>query len=341
MMKKTFLRASSLVLALVPLAAYAQSNTSVYGRLDLSVDSIKTGPISRIQMRDNASRLGFRGVEDLGGGLKAAFGLEMGLTADTGASTTPAFRNSYVGLTGGFGAIALGRLDSANPTKSPIYSTVLSNVDVVIHDAGAPALSNLFDSRNRSNNSIGYASPNLGGATLMARYRMNGDNVAETAAGPIRFESDLKQYDLGVNYKLGSLGLGAGFAKDTRRDPLPANTFEDKWMLMASYNFNVLKTYGVYGIDSYQNFTATTRDKVKFWLLGVSAPLGGGKLIANYGEREVQADKNGTLKKLSVGYGYNLSKRTMLYALYDRQDPNSNRADDVIRNISAGIQHNF
>lgn len=334
-------RISSLALALFPLWASAQSSVTAYGRIDLSMDSQKTGPTSLVQMRDNASRLGFRGVEDLGGGLKAVFGLEMGLAADTGVGSTPMFRNSYVGLTGAFGAFAMGRLDSANPTKSPIYSTVLANVDVVIHDAGAPALSNLFDSRNRSNNSIGYASPNLGGATIMARYRQNGDNVAESAAGPIRFESDIKQYDLGVSYKLGGMGLGVGYAKDSRRAPLPANTFDDKKMLMASYNFNFMKIYGVYGMDSYENFTATSRDEVEFFYVGASFPIGAGKLIANYGEREVQTNKTASIEKISIGYEYNLSKRTKVYGLYDRQDPNNKVSNDVIRNVSLGIQHNF
>lgn len=341
MRKKKILCASSWVLVLSPLLAQAQGSVTTYGRMDLSLDSSTTGPLSKTQVRDNASRLGFRGVEDLGHGLKAVFGLEMGLAADTGAASSPMYRNSYVGLTGGLGSVAMGRLDSSNPTKSPIYSTVLANVDVLIHDAGAPALSNLFDARNRSSNSIGYASPAFGGATLMARYRLNGDNLAESSAGPVRFESDVKQLDLGVSYKRGSLGLGAGHAKDARRGAWPANTFEDKWMLMASYDFGPFKTHGVYGVDGYKNFSATSRDDVRFWLLGASAPLGGGKLIANLGARELQSDRNGTLRKVSVGYGHKLSQRTMVYALYDRQDPNTNVSDDVIRTLSAGIQHNF
>ena len=340
-MKMKIFRISSLALALLPLWASAQSSVTVYGRIDLSMDSQKTGPTSLVQMRDNASRLGFRGVEDLGGGLMAVFGLEMGLAADTGVGSTPMFRNSYVGLTGGFGAFAMGRLDSANPTKSPIYSTILSNVDVVVHDSGAPAFSNLFDTRNRSNNSIGYASPNLGGATIMARYRQNGDNVAESAAGPIRFESDIKQYDLGVNYKIGGLGLGVGYAKDSRRAPVPANTVDDQKLVVASYDFKFMKIYGLYGVVGFNNFTATTRDDVTYFYLGASVPIGGGKLVANYGEREVQTNKAASIEKISIGYEYNLSKRTKVYGLYDRQDPNNKVSNDVIRNVSLGIQHNF
>lgn len=340
-MKTIFLCASSFVLSLSPLAAHAQSNATVYGRIDLSVDATKTGPNSRTQVRDNASRLGFRGTEDLGGGLKAAFGLEMGISADTGATTTPSFRNSYVGLTGSFGAVALGRLDSANPTKSPIYSLITAHTNAVIHDAGATAIgTRVLNARNRTSNSIGYASPAMGGATFMARYYFNGNGLAETAAGPVRSESDVKQLDLGVNYKVGALGLGVGYGQDSKHGGLLANDFSKKWTLVAGYDFGKAKAYGVYGRDNYNN-TATTRNDVNFWLLGASVGIGQGKLIANYMEREVQSDRNGTLKKFQIGYGYKLSKRSTLYALTDRDDPNSNRANDVIRNFSVGIQHNF
>ena len=70
------------------------SPVTVYGRLDVSLDNTKTGPDSLNQVRDNASRLGFRGTEDLGSGLKAAFGLEFGLSADTGTLTAPPFNSS-------------------------------------------------------------------------------------------------------------------------------------------------------------------------------------------------------------------------------------------------------
>ena len=113
-------------LALASAAGHAQT-VNIYGRLALTVNQIETGSNTKVrELRDNASRLGFRGVEDLGGGLQALFGLEMGLNADTGSLTDPAFRNSYVGLRGGWGTVALGRLDSANPTGSPLYSQIIA-----------------------------------------------------------------------------------------------------------------------------------------------------------------------------------------------------------------------
>lgn len=139
---------------------------------------------------------------------------------------------------------------------------------------------------------------------------------------------------------MGGLGLGLGFAKDRKTGGLANNDFDQKWMLVAGYDFGSVNAYGIYGRDDYKN-TATSRDKVDFWLLGASVEIGLGKLTANSMERDVQTEKKGTLKKFQVGYAYRLSKRTQVYALYDRDDPNSNKPNDVIRNCSVGMQHNF
>lgn len=65
------------------------------------------------------------------------------------------------------------------------------------------------------------------------------------------------------------------------------------------------------------------------------------KLIANYMTRDVQSDPNASLKKFQLGYDHPLSRRTRVYAFFDRQDPNSRRPNDTIRSVGAGIQHNF
>ncbi|EHP38630.1 outer membrane protein (porin) [Cupriavidus basilensis OR16] len=90
--------------AFVAMSAGAQTSVTLYGRVDTDVEVQKGPSGSAYQMVDNASRWGMRGSEELGGGMRAVFGLEQGFSADTGASTTPVFRNSYVGLTSGFGA---------------------------------------------------------------------------------------------------------------------------------------------------------------------------------------------------------------------------------------------
>lgn len=328
-----------------PLSALAQSSATIYGRFDTSLESTKTGPLTQTLVRDNASRVGFRGTEDLGGGLNAVFGLEMGFASDTGAATTPAYRNSYIGLMGGLGAVAVGRLDSANPTGSPIYSLITRHTEFVIHDAGATAIgTSVLNSRNRESNAIGYISPKLGELVFRARHYLNGEGFAEMPAGPVRFESDIKQTDLSLSYGEGNspLGLGLAYGQDKKNAGYALNDFKNKWMLVGAYDLGAVKAWAVAGRDNYQG-GPSTRSGVAIRMVGASAQVGsnGSKIVANYMTREVQSDPNGTLRKFQLGYDYPLSKRTRIYAFYDRQDPNSRLPNDTIRSIGTGIQHNF
>ncbi|MCM2250761.1 MAG: porin [Ramlibacter sp.] len=319
------------------------SSVTIYGRLDASVDVSKTGSTSLHEMRDNASRLGFRGTEDLGGGLRAVFGLEYGFGADTGALGTPAFRNSFVGLTGGLGAFAMGRLDSANPTGSPIYSLITRHSEFVVHDAGVTAVGTaVLNARNRVSNALGYQSPALGNFVFRARYYLNGTGVAETSAGPIRAEEDFKSVDVSVSYGEGKgpLGLGLGYGKDSRNGGIPVNGFEDKWMAVGSYDFGAVRAWAIVGQDNFRAGPAT-RSKVGIRYVGASLDLGGSKIIGNYSTRDVQSDRRGELKKVSLAYAHRLSKRTTAYVILDRTDRNSNVSGDATRTISFGMQHNF
>jgi predicted porin len=329
------------IMALGSIAASAQSGPTIYGRIVLSFDRTVHGSGDiQTQIRSNASRWGIRGTEDLGNGLKALYGYEFGVPADTGGAMTT--RHSYVGLSGAFGTIALGRLDSGSATRSPIYSVVTQNIDFVINDVNATAIgSRVLNARNRLSNAIGYMTPNFNGLTFMARYSLNGEEETLSASGPLKYEDDIKMIDLGLSYRSGKFGIGAGYSQDRRNDGLADNDFDKKAMLVAHYNFGPVKAYGTYGQDRY-NGTSTRRDKVDYWLLGASVSTSAnGKITANYMERDVQRDRDGVLKKFQIGYGHNLSKRTRLYVLYDRDDANSNASDDVVTNISAGIWHAF
>lgn len=325
--------------AAAPFAAFAQSNVTIYGRIDLSIDNSKTGSNSAIWLqKDNASRLGFKGTEDIGGGIKAHFGLEMGLDADTGTATTPMYRNSYVALqSDSLGVLGMGRIDSATPTGSPLYSLVTQNVSFAVHDAGATAIgTKVMNIRNRFSNSVSYKSPDFNGFVVRARVAFNGNDVTGVAQ-----ESDLKNYDIGLGYNVGELGLGFGLSEDRRSGGALANDFKKKWIGLASYKIDPVKVYGVVGSDTFFTTTATRRDKVPFWLLGASTDFGGGTLTGNFMQRAVQSDVNGKLKKFQVSYAYKLSKRSQVYALYDNENPNSNATNNKIRVLSAGIQHNF
>lgn len=327
--------------AAVHMTAAAQSTVTIYGRIDTSIDNVKRGSVSSNEMTSNASRLGFRGVEDLGGGLKATFGLEFGVSSDTGASSTPAFRNSYVGLSGGFGAVAIGRLDSAAPTRTPLYALVTRHTEG--RDAGATAIgTSILNARTRESNAIGYASPVINNFVVRAGYYLNGDGITESAAGPVRFESDYKQTDISISYGEGGgpLGLGVGYGQNKKRGGPLVNDVKDKWMAVASYDFGDVRAWALFNRDNTQA-GPTSRSKTDVHLIGVSWDVGKGNLIGNYMTKDVQKDRNAKLERFQAIYRYNISKRTNVYAFLDRSDPNNRVDDDVIRSVGAGVQHSF
>lgn len=316
------------------LAPAAAQPVQVYGQVRLAINHIDSAA-DRKELRDNASRLGFRGTEDLGGGLGAFFGLEMGIEADAGNLTSPAYRNSYVGLRGGFGAVALGRLDSSNPTGSPLYSQVTSIVSFAANDAGATAIgTSILNARNRTSNSIGYASPNRGGFDVRARYYLRG------APATPEVENGAKSMDLGVNYASGPLRAGIGYARDSRPGGLLANEFSDKWQAGVRYAFGPVSPYVLVGKDTYKN-TATSRRDVDYWIVGAKYSQNAHSVVLNLMERDVQTSRTGKRKREQLAYLYALSKRTELQAFIDRDGVDSSRSNVAVRAIGFGIRHDF
>lgn len=323
-------------LALASAASMAQTVT-IYGRMATTINQVETGSNSTLrELRDNASRLGFRGVEDLGGGLQASFGLEMGFGVDNGTPGNPFYRNSYVALRGGFGTVALGRLDSANPTGSPIYSQITALTHFAPNDAGATATSTAMqNARNRTSNSIGYVSPTWSGGSVRARVYFRG---AGTAADP---EDAARSVDLGFNYQTGKLKAALGFSSDSRRGGLTNNEFDDKWQ--AGLNYEVLQGLELYllgGLDRYKN-TAATRRNVQYGMLGAAYTLGQHKVVFNLMQRDVQTSLTGDRDRVQLSYQYFLSKRTDLQLFIDNDGIDSSRSDVRVRAIGAGIRHNF
>src|SRR5690606_18833277 len=140
----------------------ALAQVTVYGLIDLSIENVKgTDSVTRVSSDNyNSSRLGFRGVEDLGGGLKAKFVLESGLNADTGVggSSNRFFRrSSCIGLEGGVGEIRLGRQDSS-------LGAIVANTSIIggqPYDEAAIASTFGASAYRRIDNAITYLTPKL------------------------------------------------------------------------------------------------------------------------------------------------------------------------------------
>lgn len=166
--------------------AFAQSTVTLYGRIDTSVGSSKIGApataTSTTQMFSGnltSTRWGLRGSEDLGGGLKAIFGLEQGFdsSAGTQANLSAFDRQSIVGLSGGFGTVKFGRHDTSFDdirdltVSSNIFdSGTFATTEGVVGTSGYLGVGQLADYGDRASNQIRYESPSFGGFSAGVSY---------------------------------------------------------------------------------------------------------------------------------------------------------------------------
>ncbi|MGL4187595.1 MAG: porin [Sphaerotilus sulfidivorans] len=284
-MKKSLLALA--VLGAFAGAASAQSSVTLYGKLDLGF--AKAAGSADKQVADGSkSRVGFRGVEDLGGGLKAMFQFEHRFNPDTGTVTNTAFWHglSTVGLGGSFGTVNLGRQ----------YTAAFSLITNVIDPFGGDTVAGLRDesltksvARLRTDNSVRYDGA-FGGLKVAA-------DIAETPAGGVD-----RPYSVAAQYAAGPFMVAASYD-----NPTGAN--DNLTTLGGSYTFGPAKVS--LGLGRGKTDEASSRT-VKQALAGVTVSVGAaGQVLAGYAQQEVgTADAT---KKVSLGYRHNLSKRTQLY----------------------------
>jgi predicted porin len=304
-MKKFTLSAIAFVAAAVAAPAFAQSSVTLYGRLNTTVENQKVNGASRTWVvNNNASRLGFKGVEDMGGGMKASFNLEHGFNSDTGAAASTFWgREAWVQLAGGFGAIRAG-----NFTPESYFATA-DYISMHNHDTGSSS-DELYDFRTyRPRNKVGYFTPTMGGLSGSLSV-----SAGEGAPGTKRL------YDLAANYVGGPLHLGFGYA-DTGD--------LSQWGVRALYEMGAF-TFGTYYQQGDDNGAKYKTARVS----GMYA-MGASEFHVNFGKAT-----NGD--QWTLGYNYNLSKRTKIYGYYTDLDTNKkvNRSGEL-SSLAVGVRHNF
>lgn len=305
------------VLALTAGAAAAQSGITVYGRLNVTIERQEIdalGGDSSIEMNDNSSRIGFKGVEDLGGGLKAGFQLEHGFRVDDGtASATFWGRQSEVFLGGGFGTIRLGNF------TSEAYFATADYVSMHNHDTGTSADAFYADTRlfNQSNK-IGYMSPSFGGLVIHAAIN------ERTAAEPDR------TYELAANYDAGPMHLGAGYQKTGDLN---------QFAIRGLYELGAFTVGGYIQRDEdvYASGSRTTLRLSGMYTMGAT------EFHANLGRAGEYGDvDNSAATQFTLGVNYNLSKRTKVYTYYsDLSDGSAGVYGGDRNHLAVGVRHNF
>jgi len=273
------------------LAAPAMAQVSVYGIMDLAVRSSSpdVGPPTTTLVSGSfyTSRLGFKGTEDLGGGLKASFTLEGKMDADTGA-TTLGNRESSVALSGGFGEIRLGRTDTSQSEAVELVAHFANMGNFGLN--GTAGVGNPEYTGDQPN-TIKYTSPKMGGVTLQVGTSL-GDERADG--------EDLNSISLA--YAAGPLSIAVGF--DDAGD-------DDYQTIGARYNAGAFAV----GFHTGKRDTATDVE-----VMGLSAMINlGSGMAAHVGLRTLESGTN-EFKTTNLGVSKALSKRTTLVGMYQDTD---------------------
>ncbi|MDR3353238.1 MAG: porin [Zoogloeaceae bacterium] len=309
------------VAALASSTAFAQSNVSVYGSIDVGFshrgDNVANGIKSKNAIDSGISagnRLGFKGTEDLGNGVKAVFTVEAGYAADTGEHTQGGRlfgRQAFVGLTGDFGTAIAGRLyaphysflSALDPFKAGMVG-MYRNVFAADVTVGGE---NLFDP-TRVDNTVAYVSPNLSGFSLTAAYSNNA--LLQENAGN---SGDNRVYVLLPRYTNGPIDIGLNIHRIKSKDSSAVNI--NNYALGGSYDFRVAKVAAFYDQNKWKDYFATNDLKLRSWLLGVTVPFGKHALLASYTQSKLKTNSgNAKARQWALGYTYTLSKRTNIYA---------------------------
>ena len=296
--------------ATASLAAVAQDTVTLYGiaYAGVAVENVGTGrAVKLVSGTQSGSRLGFKGSEDLGGGLKALFNLEAGFSIDTGtmsANSQLFNRRAVVGVDGSFGSVTMGR------EYTPI-ALIAANNDPLEHGFYGTDL-NAFDDKGntrivrRASNTVNYETPSFSGVKARAAYGFGEKTVAP--AQPLG-----NWYSLSVDYTNQALYLGAAYQQIERL----ASGDDKAYILGAAYKFDAFQLRANYLSADPEG----ANNKFEQVNVGVSMVLGNGRIYTS-----VQQDRDGAGGKATgyaATYSQNLSKRTNVFASYGTLNNNS------------------
>jgi predicted porin len=291
--------------AAFPLTAMAQSSVQVYGVMDAAIAKEDTGAPGGKRTAINSgnqssSRLGFKGTEDIGNGLKAVFNIEAGVALDTGMGDTALFgRRAVVGLSGNFGTVLLGR------EYTPI-ADVAKETDVLGQGFYGSNLNSFGSGKmtRRISNSVNYKSNSMSGFKVSAAY--SAGEAASTAPS-----ADLMGFS--ADYTNGGFYVGAGYHTFER-----LATGDDKEMIVgAGYKFGAFEIKGNYMAAN----PTGANNKFEQINVGGALTMDAHKFFVNFQTDELESGAKA--KGAAIAYSYTLSKRTNVYASYAVLNNNS------------------
>lgn len=350
-------------------AASAQSSVTIWGIVDAAY-TIGNGSIAdRTRLHNsgfNSSRLGFRGIEDMGGGARAGFWLEAGVNNDDGSGQNTNTNNQGTGATGGggltfnrrstvswggeWGELRLGRDYTPHFWTHTVYDPFGTNgvgTSQTLNGATGGSLGG--PTTVRASNSIAYIygqgfngnslGPGKGFHAFVQMYR--GENASNAAGGT---SNDGNGFSMRLGYDAGPLSVA--FANASTKYAAGKITTTN---LGASYNLGVAKLQGIWNKDKVSGGKTGTAT-----LIGANVPMGTNEIriaMSNYKTELVTGAADGKANKFALGYVANLSKRTALYATYARVSNSGTSAQALNASVTAaggsstgmdfGVRHSF
>ena len=294
--------ASSTVLAQ---GAAGQTGVTLFGTVDVGLARVTGERISRTGVShsgSNVSRYGIRGIEDLGGGLSAGFWLEAGFRPDTGeqAGANASFnRRATVSVMGPWGELRLGRDDSATFLSSLLFDPFMTNgvggTEAFVMN-GAPII--------QISNAVSYfLPPGLGGVYGQLQFA-----PGEKAQDPLPATGEYAGFRLGYRHGAFNGALSAG-----RLDGIDQAPDVRLRNLALSYDLGIAMPMLLWASDKRGSV------EVRALQLGVRVPFGPGAIRASVGRYD-KSGAPGDWRKYAIGYAWDLSKRTQLYATYAHLD---------------------
>ncbi|WP_040787260.1 porin [Massilia niastensis] len=350
--------------AMCAAGAHAQTNVQIYGRLNVSVERVETSAnsagrdVSLSRLSNNRSVLGFRGTEDLGGGLKAIFQIEGTISPDTGAGAI-AQRDTRVGLQGEFGTVFVGHwvtaYNGATSGLDPFYPTTAGYMSIM-GNGSASSVDNVNDTASfdrRQANSVHYWTRPWNGVTLRLTHGLNEERPANGAKPSLTSLAGI--YEQGPWY--------ATLAHERHHEYQGPGRNDTGTKIGLAYKFGNTRIAGVAEKLKYETATGDLEQTAYYLSLthqigphglraGVARTSGGkGASTSNIGYLLGGPDTGAT--HATLGYEYTLSKRTSVYAYYTHLDNERNAVHDfainsltvgpgaTLKGAALGLRHGF
>jgi predicted porin len=351
------------------------SNVTLYGRIHQTLDHQSSSANQgggdqggNFAIEDASSRLGVRGVEDLGGGLSAIFAYEFAVSTDDTAGFTGA-RHAYLGLKGAYGTAVIGSQDGGNDSQAPLYNQA-SLVGSVSNNGGplttvgstTTGLGQAITREQRVSNSIGYTTT-IAGVQINARHALSGgvNDAAnnDLAAVGDEKENDTRSTEIAATYKIGALTIGGGYqnidAQQRTQNGLNlTNNVESVIQGVASYNFGSFTVSGLIAQkDLFRANQVNGEDSNTEYALSATMPLTGNSgIFGMYADAERNDLGAGTdpvavggedVSQVQIAYYYDFSKRTRTYVGFNRltREEKATGFEEDQDNFTIGLRHNF